>query len=180
MKDLVGPVVAAGAVGVGILQYRATSQEEFLKPVREAQLELYREASSAAAQIAILPRESADRTKAQQNFLTLYYGPLAIVEDFHHAPPRSDDKKHDDDGKTLPSVEQVMILFKKCMDDEPKCNSLGANLQNLSLALAHTCRESLGRSWGQDFPQLEGDYQVKAIEYQKQLEAAQQGQKIAK
>src|SRR5262245_21542570 len=96
MKDLVGPGVAALAVAVGVSQYRSTSQDEFLKPVREAQLKLYQEASSAAAQIAILPRESTDRTKAQQSFLSLYYGPLAIVEDFNHAPPHDDDKKHDD------------------------------------------------------------------------------------
>jgi hypothetical protein len=37
MKDHVGPIVAAGAVGVGIWQYWAISQEEFLKPLREAQ-----------------------------------------------------------------------------------------------------------------------------------------------
>ena len=86
LKDLIGPGVAAAAVAAGILQYRSTSQDEFIKPVREAQLKLYEEASSAAAQIATLQPQSAEWTTAKRKFLTLYYGPLAIVEDFDHVP----------------------------------------------------------------------------------------------
>jgi hypothetical protein len=144
LKDLIGPGVAAAAVAAGILQYRATSQDEFIKPVREAQLKLYQEASSAAAQIATLQSQSAEWTTAKGKFLTLYYGPLAIVEDFDHVSKK-------DDEKTL-SVEEAMILFKSCMDNEQQCNALGADLKNLSLALAHTCRESLGRAFTEWLP----------------------------
>ena len=56
LTDLIGPGVAVVAVAVGVWQYRLTSQSEFIRPVREAQLRLYQEASSAAAQIATLPR----------------------------------------------------------------------------------------------------------------------------
>jgi hypothetical protein len=52
--------------------------------VREAQLRLYQEASLAAAQIATFPHESSEWTKAKQELLRLYYGPLAIVESFDH------------------------------------------------------------------------------------------------
>ena len=84
LTDLIGPGVAVVAVAVGVWQYRLTSQSEFIRPVREAQLRLYQEASSTAAQIATFPRESSEWTKAKQEFLRLYYGPLAIVESFDH------------------------------------------------------------------------------------------------
>jgi hypothetical protein len=85
LTDLIGPGVAVVAVAVGVWQYRLTSLREFIKPVREAQLKLYPEASSAAAQIATLQQESPEWIKARQEFLRLYYGPLAIVESFDHA-----------------------------------------------------------------------------------------------
>jgi hypothetical protein len=85
LTDLIGPGVAVVAVAVGVWQYRLTSLREFIKPVREAQLKLYQEASSAAAQIATLQQESPEWIKARQEFLRLYYGPLAIVESFDHA-----------------------------------------------------------------------------------------------
>jgi hypothetical protein len=118
------------AVAVGVWQYRLTSLREFIKPVREAQLKLYQEASSAAAQIATLQQESPEWIKARQEFLRLYYGPLAIVESFDHAT---------ESGERL-TVERAMIIFKSCLDDEKQCNELGANLSGLSLALAHSCR----------------------------------------
>ena len=76
LTDLIGPGVAVVAVAVGVWQYRLTSLREFIKPVRETQLKLYQEASSAAAQIATLQQESPEWIKARQEFLRLYYGPL--------------------------------------------------------------------------------------------------------
>lgn len=125
-----------GRRGGGVWQNRLTSLREFIKPVREAQLKLYQEASSAAAQIATLQQGSPDWIKARQEFLRLYYGPLAIVESFDHAT----------DSRERLTVEHAMIIFKSCLDDEKQCNELGANLYDLSLALAHSCRESLGRA----------------------------------
>ena len=106
LADLIGPGVAVVAVAVGVWQYRLTSQSEFIRP--EAQLRLYQEASSAAAQIATLPRESSGWTKAKQEFLRLYYGPLAIVESFDHATEHNERL----------TVEDTMFVFKSCLDDE--------------------------------------------------------------
>src|SRR5208283_2499062 len=82
--DVLGAMVAAVAVGIGLWQYRTTSRNEFLKPVREAQLRLYEQASSAAAKVATLPKDSAGWSDARDEFLRLYWGPLAIVEDYRH------------------------------------------------------------------------------------------------
>jgi hypothetical protein len=170
LTDLIEPGVAVVAVAVGVWQYRLTSLREFIKPVREAQLKLYQEASSAAAQIATLQQESPEWIKARQEFLRLYYGPLAIVESFDHAT---------ESGERL-TVERAMIIFKSCLDDEKQCNELDADLPGLSLALAHSCRESLGRSWGYEVKQLEGDYQQLALSYQKRLLAKRSDPKITK
>jgi hypothetical protein len=172
LKDLIAPGVAVVAVAVGVWQYRLTSQSEFIRPVREAQLKLYQEASSAAAVLATLRHDAPDWIKAKQEFLRLYYGPLAMVEDFDHAPAGP--------GRNSLPVEDAMVLFKSCLDDERLCNELGASLPDLSLALAHSCRESLGRSWGYALKQLEGDYQQIALDYQKKLQARKNDSKIPK
>jgi hypothetical protein len=86
-------------------------------------------------------------------------GPLATVESFDHATEHNERL----------TVEDAMVIFKSCLDDEKQCNELDANLPGLSLALAHSCRESLGRSWGYEVKQLEGDYQQLAFAYQARL-----------
>ena len=169
LTDLIGPGVAVVAVAVGVWQYRLTSLREFIKPVREAQLKLYQEASSAAAQIATLQQESPEWIKARQEFLRLYYGPLAIVESFDHAT---------ESGERL-TVErhdhfQIMPRRREAVQ-RAWCEPAG-----LSLALAHSCRESLGRSWGYKVKQLEGDYQEVALAYQKRLLPKRPNPQIAK
>jgi hypothetical protein len=168
VKDIIGPAVAVAAVAVGIWQYRRTSQSEFTKPLREVQLKLYQEASLAASQIATLQRGSSEWAKAKQNFLSLYYGPLAIIENFDGAAGPNDEKL---------SVELAMIIFKSGMDDEQLCEELDSNLEDLSLALAHSCRESLGRTWGYALEQLEGKYQIDALEYWNKLQAKKRSSK---
>jgi hypothetical protein len=64
LKDFIAPGVAVVAVAVGVWQYRLTSQSEFIRPVREAQLKLYQEASSAAL-LATLRPDAPDWIKAQ-------------------------------------------------------------------------------------------------------------------
>jgi hypothetical protein len=153
-KDALTLVLASVAVVIGLLQYHYTSRSEFLKPVRETQLQLYVEASSAAATLATAPRSSEEWRKANLDFLRLYFGPLAMVEDYRHTV-QGDDKNQN------VTVEQAMMAFKGCLDD-PSC--VGSwKMNQLSLALAHTCRVSLGSSWGFMAAQLQGDYQ-KVIE----------------
>jgi hypothetical protein len=95
---------------------------------------------------------------------------LAIVESFDQAT----------DSRERLTVEHAMIIFKSCLDDEKQCNELGANLYDLSLALAHSCKESLGRSWGYEVKQLDGDYQELALAYQQRLLAKRSDLKFAK
>ena len=98
------------------------------------------------------------------------YGPFAIVESFDHATEHNE---------RLP-VEDAMIIFKSCLDDEKQCNELDADRPGLTLALAHSCRESLGRSWRHEVKQLEGDSQQLALAYQARLLTKSADSKIAK
>jgi hypothetical protein len=95
--------------------------------------------------------------------------PLAIVESFDHATEHNERL----------TVEDAMLVFKSCLDDEKQCNELDADLPGLSLALAPR-RESLRRSWGYEVKQLEGDYQQFALAYPARLLAKSADPKIAK
>lgn len=153
IKDLITFVIAIATVSIGLWQYRRTSTREFIKPLREAQLKLYEKAASLAATLATTPRDEKQWTDAHSEFLCLYYGPLAMLEDFDH--------RH---GTKALTVESAMIAFKDCLDQRRY-----DRLSDLSLALAHACRSSLGRSWQVRLPQLQGDYQQIAIAYLEQM-----------
>ena len=151
-KDVIGPTGVILTLVAGILQYRQTTRRDFIKPLRETQLRAYEQATSAASILANAPRKSKQWNDALAEFLRLFYGPLAMFEDFDHSQ-----------GSSRLTVEDAMIAFKHGLDNGASPNML----KNLSLALAHTCRESLGASWKIDLPQLHGDYQQKAIDYMK-------------
>jgi hypothetical protein len=144
LKDILTIGIGSAALAIGLVQYHYTSQNEFLKPIRETQLKLYVDASSAAASLATLPVDSKEWKDARADFLRLFYGPMAIVENYESDPGQSSEAI---------TVERAMIAFKECLDDA-SCEK-----RNYALALAHTCRVSLGTSWGFDYKELEGKYQ---------------------
>jgi hypothetical protein len=95
---------------------------EATRPFLERQLQLYTDATRSAAIIATAPG-GEDVRKANARFRELFWGELALVEDR--------------------SVEAAMVGFQRALEsDAPP-----AELQQLSLQLAHACRDSLARSW---------------------------------
>lgn len=118
----------------GLVQYRATREEEFRKTFWEAQRRVYDEALSAVA--AIAAAKNLATTKAQQaTFWSLYWGRMAGVEDW--------------------AVERAMIGFGEMLRDkdcDPKCFETPAGehhtrLQGAALDVAHCVRSSLARTW---------------------------------
>ena len=154
LTDLLGYVGVLTAVGSGIWQYRSSSMRDFIKPLREAQLRLYEDATSTASMLATLPRNSKQWKERHSHFLHLYFGPLAIFEDFERRPAIEARQSGTQPAERKLTVEQAMIDFKRCLhrgtDDKM--------LTGLSLALAHACRESLGRSWNVRVEHLTGKY----------------------
>jgi hypothetical protein len=95
---------------------------EAKKPFLDRQLALYTEASQIAAKIAT-STDSNELEISQQRFWALYWGELALVEN--------------------KGVESAMVKLGKALDG----SAPQQQLQQLSLALAHACRESLDKSW---------------------------------
>lgn len=114
----------------GVLQYIENNKKqtesrriEATKPFLERQLKLYTEATQSAATFAT-SEGSAEKAAAIKRFWSLYWGELALVED--------------------KDVEAAMVALGKGLDRQAS----QAELKQLSLKLAHACRDSLALSWG--------------------------------
>ena len=114
----------------GVIQFVAsyhaqaeTRRVEATRPFLERQLNLYTEATRAAAILAT--SDNVDELEsARKKFWSLYWGELALVEDKR--------------------VEAAMVEMGRALEAGGK----GQQLQRHSLALAHACRDSLAESWG--------------------------------
>jgi len=162
LKDVIGPLITAGALAFGVIQYGFTSYDEFVKPVREAQLQVYKETADIAGQIATLPKGSPEQEKLLHEFLQLYYGRLTMLQDFGHG--RDEDSKKTgvcEDPNKPPTVEEAATVFKACLERQD-CRDNLESVRILSQALAYTCRESLRKSWRYSSTGFRPEYQ-KAI-----------------
>src|SRR5262249_25483941 len=107
-------------------------RREAARPFWDSQLQLYLRAAEAAATIATsLDAEAVKRAEAQ--FWTLYWGPLAIVEDVGTEPRPSAE------------VEAAMVRFGRYLGNNKDRNR--GEMQRLSLDLAHAMRHSVGPSF---------------------------------
>ena len=96
---------------------------EATKPFLERQLKLYTEATQSAATLAT-SEEPSEKAASIKRFWSLYWGELALVED--------------------EEVEAAMVALGKGLDRQAP----PAELKQISLRLAHACRDSLALSWG--------------------------------
>jgi hypothetical protein len=136
LAPLITIIVAAIPVTVGLTQYYMTRQTEFRKRFWEEQLALYREATEAAAEIAMAP-DLASASAPREKFWKLYWGKLSMVED--------------------KGVEQAMISFGAALGEceagnEKMCFSVvegttPTKLRKASYTLAHCARFSLATTW---------------------------------
>jgi hypothetical protein len=101
------------------------------RPFLDLQLKLYTEAIQTTEILATSSDENELKSRAKR-FWELYWGELGMVENGGLAAP---------DG----GVEGAMVRFGNALRSDP-ANKHG--LQLLSLALAHTLRNSLATSWG--------------------------------
>jgi len=137
IKAVGGAAIVGGAVW-GTLSYRQTTEHEFRRPLWDRQLSLYFDATDAAATVATLSDGDA-RSDAIKKFWTLYYGPLVVVED-----PEN--------------VNAKMIAFGECLtkpgESKPHKNCSVADLRQLAIDLARSCRQSIGESWDKKLASL--------------------------
>ena len=149
---IVTALLAIGGFWVGIFQYYATSRDaqqqraiesrrEAARPFWDTQLRLYVRAAEAAATIAT-SNDGAATDRAEVEFWTLYWGPLAIVEDASLAQgPRA-------------AVEDAMVALGAYLRSHPKAARSKDELARLSLRLAHAMREQTGPSFSLELAPL--------------------------
>ena len=83
----IGAVVALGGLALGVVNYLATVRRdaetrnlEARKQYLTRQLDLYTEATRAAAKLGTAPPDSPEYLKARTRFWELYWGELSMVE----------------------------------------------------------------------------------------------------
>lgn len=141
LSKVVSIAIAALAFAWGVWQYFRSERDkheqlraerkrdahhrriEATRPFLEKQLEFYLEATRVAAIIAVSKEEKAV-CAATHRFKELFWGELALVED--------------------EKVEIAMLGFKSALDSDLPADEL----EQMSLGLAHACRDSLAKSWG--------------------------------
>src|SRR5215470_16265347 len=123
----IGAVVALGGLALGIANYLATARRdaetrslEARKQYLTRQLDLYTDATRAAAKLATAPKDSPEYDKARARFWELYWGELSMVEN--------------------QGVEAAMKQMGDCLNG--RCDAC-SNLSRCSLDLAPACRRSL-------------------------------------
>ena len=129
---LVGAIVTLGGLALGVANYLATVRRdvetrnlEARKQYLTRQLDLYTEATRAAAKLATSRPDSPESIAARQRFWELYWGELSMVENLE--------------------VEKAMKQMGDCLSGD--CRGC-SDLKRCSLDLAHACRRSLADSWG--------------------------------
>ena len=100
---------------------------EARKPFLERQQILYFEATAAASKLATLDN-GAERDAARKRFYHLFWGELSVVED--------------------ELVERAMVGFKNTLELYESGQVERRQVEQASLNLAHSCRDSLARGWG--------------------------------
>lgn len=125
---------AAVAFTIGLAQYASTSSLEVRKPFLERQMDLCIKAAEHAARLATT-RKPETWASSLEEFWTLYYGPLAVVEEANKAK-----------GKR---VTAAMVDFGQKLNALPAAPAAlpVSGLGSHALDVSHACRDLLASKW---------------------------------
>jgi hypothetical protein len=133
-----------------------TRTVEATKPFLERQLQLYTDATRAAAVIATTEDEH-ELGSAVERFMQLYSGELALVENEELAKAMKDFRHGvrgilatatiSGEADLAVSAPRELVHQEAPIKQEPYARE---GMQMLSLNLAHACRKSLAKSWHVD------------------------------
>lgn len=113
---------------------------EYKKRFWEKQLDFFAEACQATGTLTYAPVDSPEFKQASAKFEELYWGRLAIVESNEVA------------GQMVAFRQALAKLVSAKSDDEQ--TAARGTLRNISLDLAHQCRETARVSFNVDLPPL--------------------------
>jgi hypothetical protein len=126
---------------IGLWKYFDTAEMQFRRPFWDKRIQVYYDASEAAATIASADLPEA-RARATEKFHALYFGPMVMFED--------------------PAVELAMIRFEHARQEREAGKLTKGDLENQSLRLASTLRESIGHDWNVKLAELHAKYKETA------------------
>lgn len=134
---VLGVVIGGGWTVLAYLNARAHEAEtaaiEARKPFEAQRLEVYLRATTVAGTLA-KSKDQKERTQAEKEFWTLYWGPLAIVKDS--------------------KVAEDMVRIGNCLNDKNNCDR---GLEMLALNLDHDCQASIANAWRVDLAPKKAD-----------------------
>jgi hypothetical protein len=132
MISLLAQILIFAGFIFAIIKFAVEKQREFKKRFFEEQLRTYTEVVDNASCITLYQQDSEEYKKAVLNFKRLFWGKMCIVEDRN--------------------VESAMVSFSSSLKQyESSSTDKEENkiiLQDAGLVLAHTCRNSILRTWG--------------------------------
>jgi|SRR5580700_2300793 hypothetical protein len=122
----------------------------------ESQVQHYVRASQAAATIAT-SSDAAKVKQAEEEFWTLYWGPMCIVEDV--LPESNSDSVDENRRDSATPVAKAMIGFGNYLKSHEKLAERSCpEMCNLSLALANTMREAASNSYAIKSASIRNEY----------------------
>ena len=130
MTLLVTALLTILGLVTGALQYRDAKKKEFYATFWHRRMELYEQATDAAAAIAGAPNLEAVKLE-HSRFWQLFWGPMSLVED------QGAKKAMEDFGGCLTAVEESSASM--------------SSLRQPAYRLAKGLRESLARTWDTPF-----------------------------
>jgi hypothetical protein len=118
---IIGVVITVGTLLLGLWQFLVSKRVEAQKPYLEKKLAWCEEATNTAA--ALSTRDRSKILEKEARFWELYWGVMGLVENAE--------------------VTGAMIQFGKGLNGV----DVGKSLKELSLDIAHACRDELARDW---------------------------------
>lgn len=139
-------LAASGLLGLmlPLASYVGTYATATKEPFLHRQLDLCLKASEMAARLAIVT-DKGDWERARIEFLTLYWGPLGVVEDVrvsgetNNAPLLLNRRPR--------TVVDAMVEFRSELEKGRGTPLPRSELEQLALSVAHACRDSTTAHW---------------------------------
>jgi hypothetical protein len=137
LAGLLGLILTAA---IGLLEWIGNAKQSTAQLYFDKQLQYYLDVTNTVAAIAT-SQDTQKRDDLTQKFETLFYGPMAILED--RASPDFTKYQPGEKYTQTANVERYMIAVHDCL----LRNCGNRELQEVSLALADACRFALSTSW---------------------------------
>lgn len=135
--SLLGEILAFAGFLFAAFKYSQEKKREFQKRFFEEQLKVYNEAVDCASIISIYNKESDEYKKATMDFRRLFWGKMCVIED-------------KEVEARMAQFNEALRLYENQLSSESQ-TAIKNLLRDLTLALAHACRNSSIKTWEMEY-----------------------------